>query len=195
MSMRTATSQKSEHTMSNDSRWWDHLPVGAESIVKQICAERVLVDLLNDHLAALKPFEKKISPNSVRSFQPVSKLLYTYPGLCHSVYTFHWENGGERNLSVLSMLCCIQAPLELIQHVHSCNPRAIQVAEPQKGCLPFHYACTFQASLTVIEFLFQQYPKAIQIPRADGMMALNLAVYFQAPNELSNGSSKHGRAP
>jgi len=191
----------------NDSKWWNHIPKGAEAIVKGIAAEYVVVDLLNDRLRQPRKVgygmchlntNTNNTNNKTVDFVAVHRLLREYPALAHGVYEFHWDyysypasstatsnhspnQRDVRQLTILAMLCCLRSPLDLLRHVYRANPGAIWQAEPTKGCLPFHYACTFDAPLEVLEFLLQAYPQALQRPRHDGMTPLHLSSYFKAP--------------
>ncbi|KAL7565490.1 hypothetical protein ACA910_012228 [Epithemia clementina (nom. ined.)] len=215
-------------------RWWHNIPKGAEAIVKGIAAERVLVDLLDNRLAA----PKHVVPNTARAttttttttttaahttpttatpnhnnnschntgtttpataatksssgcfgggggtgvdFEAVYRLMETYPGLCHKTFEFQWDNDDTRYLTPLAILCCFpHTPVSLLQLVYDNYPAALQTREARKGCLPFHYACTFDASVEALDFLYRNYPPAIQTPRHDGMYPLHLAIYFKA---------------
>ena len=215
-------------------RWWHDIPKGAEAIIKEIAAERVLVDLLDNRLEAPKlllqpqqqpakttttattttsitstgvittgsPLSSSSSSSSSSlsnssscvapttttaaaavsttttscggiggvNFAAVQQLLHSYPGLCHKTFEFQWDHGDTRILSPLAILCCFShVPIDLLEWIYQTYPIAMTKREQRKGCLPFHYACTFEATSIVLDYLYTQYPIAISTPRYDGM--------------------------
>ena len=187
------TAATSQPPKRRSRRWWHSLPKGAEAIVKELAAERVLVDLLDNRLAASpihgeqQPQQQQLpvlphvgTPHCGVNFAAVTQLVDQYPGLCHKRYEFQWDHGTTRHLTLLAILACFPAtPLPLVQTVYQAYPTAIRQRESRKGCLPLHYACTFGASIPVVQFLYRHHPPALSLPRFDGLYPLHLALYFQ----------------
>ena len=156
-----------------DNGPWD-LPAGAEMIIKQMAAERIFLEIVDCVMDDTR------NPD----YRQLTYLLHEFPGLCHRKYEIKWENDGRRNLYPLSILCCLQPPLELLKFVYQVFPSALTDTEAVKGTMAFHYACTFQASLDVVEWMMELDRKLLNTPRKDGMYALHLAVFFKAPPEV-----------
>lgn len=151
------------------------LPVGAEMILKQIAAETIFLDMVDFVIDGARQANHKALFNLLRQF----------PALCHRTYTVQWEGrGGTRELYPLSILCCLQSPLELLKFVYSVYPPAMYHKESAKGTLPFHYVCTFQGSLEVVDWMIQIDPTFLHTPRTDDMYAAHLAVFFKSPIEV-----------
>jgi len=120
-------------------------------------------------------------------FRDIHELIQQYPGICHHTFEFQLDDNETRYLYPLAMVCCLEkAPMNLIQTAHQANPQALHHAESIKGCRPLHYACSFRASLAVVSFLIAQDVEGITVPRRDQMLPLHLAVYFLAPDEVTN---------
>ncbi|KAL7567683.1 hypothetical protein ACA910_012022 [Epithemia clementina (nom. ined.)] len=211
------------------------IPSGAEIIIKQLCAQELLQQLLDGRLETMSssPFsttaiedededyydeyvtaevmqdpttatilapdglppvsqpshlhgqhyrqQQPEEPPPPVDFETVRYLIENYPGICRSVYQFRWEGGDTRYLYPLAMLCLLQPPLDLVQLAYKAYPQALTIAEPTKGCIPLHYACSAESSLELVSFLLDQKPETIQTKRFDGMLPLHLASYFRAP--------------
>lgn len=173
-----------------DHQWWRNIPVGAESIVRQIAAEQLLLYLLDSHIVTQESQSSSKTTTSAPSIKPrttkgvdfnaVFQLIRQFKVLTRRSYTFSWDNNDTRELYPLAIICCLQPPLNLLELVYEANPEAISIPEPSKGCLPFHYACTFEASCEVLDFLLSKQPSSIETPRNNGRFPLHLAIYFKA---------------
>ena len=154
------------------------LPSGAEMIVKQMAAEQIFLEMVD----CIMDETRRSQVNHSELFH----LIRQFPGLCHRTYELDWESKAKRNLYPLAILCCLQPPLELVRFVYQVFPDALLCQESVKSTLPFHYACTFQASLQVVDWMIQLDPSQLHSPRKDGMYALHLAVFFEAPQLVVN---------
>ena len=194
----------------NDESWNDYdekgrwtVPEGAAMIVKQFAAEQIFWELVDrvvvaddDGSTTTRPTTKTTRTTTARSsstsprvnFSELANLIYQYPGLCHRTYTIQWDHENEtRELYPLAILACLQPPsLELLQFVYQAYPPALNHRESVKGTLPFHYACTFRASLEVVDWMLQLDSNVVRISRTDGMYPLHLAIFFQSPTNVVN---------
>lgn len=151
------------------------LPAGAESIIKQIAAEHLLCHLLEGRLSSCsKPVD----------FEAVGHIVEEYPEICRRSFEWQWEGGDTRILYPLAMICLLRPPLDLVKLIYRAYPEALTIAEPTKGCIPLHYACSAEASLDIVAFLLSEKPDSIHTPRKDGMLPLHLASYFKAPLQI-----------
>ena len=185
------------------------LPRGADWIVREVCAQELLRQVLDGRFLDAPAASSSLPGNddneqttehegaagiedaiptarslSANDFCTVRHLIATYPGICRCRYEFRWEGGDTRYLYPLAMLSLLQPPLELIHLTYEAFPQALTIAEPTKGCIPLHYACSVEGSLELVSFLLDQNPETIRTKRLDGMMPLHLASYFQAPSPI-----------
>mmetsp|Transcript_22921 Transcript_22921/g.47821 ORF Transcript_22921/g.47821 Transcript_22921/m.47821 type:complete len:293 (-) Transcript_22921:678-1556(-) len=168
--------EKKDESESQEIEKWI-LPVGAEQIVKLIAAEEILHQMLNNKLGHPDWLEH----------EALSQLLLQYPGICLRTYEFKWEDGQTRELYPFAMLCCMKPPLSLVELMYNSNPKAIAMRESRRGSLPLHYACAFEASLDVVQFLFSKHPDAVKTPRKDMVFPIHLACgYYMGQPEVIN---------
>lgn len=146
------------------------LPLGSEHIIKQIVAEQILFDLLEDKLKA----------SELVRFDWICSLVKEYPGVCHRMYDFHWMDGSGsiRRLYPLSMLCCLKPPLFVIEAAYNANPNAVQAVEATHGSLPLHFLSAFESDIEVVRFVHDKYEQAITIGRKDSVLPLHLALLY-----------------
>ena len=141
------------------------LPVGAEQIILLLVAEEILHQMLNHKLGQPGTLDHKV----------LGDLVTRFPATCLRTYEFSWEDGQTRELYPFAMLCCLRPPLWLAQLFYKANPRAISTQESKRGSLPLHYSCAFEASLDVVQFLYDKYPEGVCTPRKDHVYPLHLA--------------------
>ena len=151
---------------------WD-IPSGAELVIKSVVAEEILWKLLDQFHCS-----EKID------FSTVRRIISDYPNTCHRTYDFAWYENQTRQLSPLAVLCCLKAPADLIRLVFELNPQAITLPEPSTKAIPLDYACSYGASLAVVEFLFEKCPQAAQSARHEDLLPLHLACHFSAPTDV-----------
>ncbi|KAL7579612.1 hypothetical protein ACA910_007977 [Epithemia clementina (nom. ined.)] len=169
-----------------DESWNDYnekgpwiLPEGAAMIVKQIAAEKIFWEMVDSVV---------VDESRSADHGQLAAIIREFPGLCHRTYKIQWDNENEtRELYPLAILACLQPPsIELLEFVYQAFPAALGHKESVKGTMPFHYACTFRASLEVVDWMLQKEPSFVKIPRNDGMYPLHLAIFFKAPMEVVN---------
>lgn len=151
------------------------LPDGAAMIVKQMAAENIFLETVDVVL------EESRTPIN---FKELYALFRAFPGIAHRTYTVAWDHDETRVLYPLAILCCLKPPLELVRFVYNIYPPALHHKESVKRTMPFHYACTFQASLDVIEWMIEIDPTLVKTPREDLMYPLHLAAYFKASYDV-----------
>ncbi|KAL7579618.1 hypothetical protein ACA910_007982 [Epithemia clementina (nom. ined.)] len=150
------------------------LPAGAEMIVKQMVAEKIFLEMVDCIM----------DDNRSPDHKYLARMIYQYPGICHRTYEMKWENKGRRDLYPLAILCCLKPPLELLKFVYEVFPKALGFKESVKGTMAFHYACTFQASVEVVDWMIGLDQTLLNTPRKDGMYPLHLAVFFKATSHV-----------
>ncbi|KAL7579637.1 hypothetical protein ACA910_007999 [Epithemia clementina (nom. ined.)] len=125
------------------------------------------------------------SASSPVDFSGIEGVVREFPGTCRRTYEFHVDTRDQanrvRSLLPLAILCCLNPPLSTVQAVYHANPEAIVSLDPAKGATPLLYACSFEASLDVVNFLIAQYPESVRIPRTDGAIPLAMACSYKAP--------------
>ena len=173
----TTTSMKDEE----DESWNDYnekgpwkIPEGAAWIVKQIAAEQIFWEMVDQVV---------VDESRRADHAQLTHLIRQYPGLCHRTFIIQWDQEDEtRELYPLAILACLQPPdVDLLEFMYQAYPDALHHKESVKGTMPFHYACTFQASLQVVDWMIRKDPSFVQIPRRDGMYPLHLAIFFKSP--------------
>ena len=167
-----------------------NLPMGAAQIIEQMAAEELLHQLLQplppSHTKKAFLLEQSQSRNNETPYPradlaAIKQLVERYPAICARSYELPWEDGDVRQLYPLAKLVLLKPTLSLLTRVYQAYPPALTEAEPTKGCIPLHYACSSEGSLDVVQFLHQQHPPSIRQARKDGMWPLHLACYFRAP--------------
>lgn len=181
------------------------LPPGAEVIIRQIAAELILHQLL-DHCCDVskKPFggnKNRIEHHNDVSnqrdnlilddessmlvdFEAIECIAREFPGACCRTYDFRIDTRDDKNrvrqLLPLAILCCLDPPISVVRAVYEAYPQAIATLDPAKGATPLLYACSFEASFEVCDFLIQQFPRAVELPRKDGATPLAMACSYRA---------------
>ena len=130
-----------------------------------------------------------LSMDEVKRFGSVDKAairaaLEKSPGLCRETFPVRRESGGSRDLIPLSIVCCLDPSLDTVKAIYHLYPEAIRVEDSEKGTKVIDYACTFGASMEVINFLIEHNPSSLWTPRNDGTLTLHLAVFFKAQFEI-----------
>ena len=118
-------------------------------------------------------------------FGVIEDVAREFPGVCRRTYEFQVDTRDAanrvRSLLPLAILCCLNPPLRTVQAVYEANPEAIAWLDTAKGATPLLYACSFEASLEVVDFLISKHPDSVQIPRRDGAIPLAMACSYRAP--------------
>ena len=184
------------------------LPKGAAPILRLLAAQQIFVELTTECYRCHRREQQEVSTNheklelfdsnicsqsrngrAERKLQLISELVHLleeFPGICHVQYPFDLDVGESRQLYPLAILSCLDPSVQLVTLTYKAFPKALYHAESVKGSRPLHYACSFQASLEVIQFLLSHDPSSISCPRtSDGMLPLHLASYFQAHDVVS----------
>mmetsp|Transcript_19756 Transcript_19756/g.54412 ORF Transcript_19756/g.54412 Transcript_19756/m.54412 type:complete len:461 (-) Transcript_19756:3185-4567(-) len=161
------------------------LPIGAEFIIRQLAAEHILHQLLD---RCCDICNNNTNTRIYIDFQAIADIAKEFPGTCNRTYEFQIDTRDEENrlrsLYPLAILCCLNPPVVAVEAVYNAYPQAISILDHAKGGSPLLYACSFEASRNVVDFLIQKYPEAVSISRKDGAIPLAMACSYRAPPEV-----------
>lgn len=91
-----------------------------------------------------------------------------------------------KRMHPLHFMIVVQAPLSIIQQVHDMYPQALETEMIYNGFrgLPLHFACSHGGNIpeSVVEFLVQQYPRALTKSNYMGLFPIHVA--FQSKTYL-----------
>jgi hypothetical protein len=116
---------------------------------EEIFQKSVFVNLLN-----LDPWDKTSKLNESQ----IVHVIDNCPAFCSVKYTFEGFHGS---LFPLSALCALDASISTIKKCYQAFPDAITKADAWVGT-SLHYACSYHASLDVVEFLAKKNPLALK---------------------------------
>lgn len=86
---------------------------------------------------------------------------------------------------LLHLACSCNATTQIIRLLIEVNPDALDIAEPDTGNLPLHYACCFEnASLETIRLLLSHRPESIKACNSEDMRPLHLVLNYGASEEV-----------
>ena len=155
---------------------WCDIPVGAQSIVQSIVAQRLVWEGLN-HFGEVHLVD----------FQMLEFLFQKFPNTCHHSYPMNWYQGQKRTLTPLAILCSFpHTPLSLLQLVYRLCPTALNEPEPVTKALPLDYACSYQAPLQIVKFLVEcdTTHLHVQTARHERLLPLHLACHFSSSMDV-----------
>lgn len=160
------------------------LPRGAEYIIRSIAAQHILHELLDQCCELVQ----SPSHHTQIDFAAIEAIAQEFPGIFGHEQEFRVDTRDAHNrrrwMLPLAILLCLNPPLSTVRAVYQAYPAAIQAVDSAKGATPLLYACSFEASASVVKFLIEQYPHAIRIPRKDGATALAMACSYKSPPEV-----------
>ena len=90
--------------------------------------------------------------------QQIFDMLEQQPSLCCQKYNFEGFHGY---IYPLSALCALRASIAMIKRCYLAFPQAITKADACVGT-SLHYACSYHASLSIVEFLSKKHPLALK---------------------------------
>jgi ankyrin repeat protein len=98
-------------------------------------------------------------------FKKVSTLIKDYPRLCQATYQFIGHD--ENEIYPLHFLCSVNAPVSTIRLCYRANEGAMRCNNSDIGT-PLHYACFYDTSIDLIQYLIMKEPKSLARVNIDG---------------------------
>lgn len=106
------------------------------------------------HLLNLDPWNRE----SKLDEQQIFDMIEEKPSLCSHKYKFEGFHGF---IYPLSALCALSASIAMIKRCYLAFPQAITKADAWVGT-SLHYACSYHASLPIVEFLSKKHPLSLK---------------------------------
>lgn len=129
----------------------------------------------------------------VLDFDVIEHMVSTKPKLTTFRYIFQYDEVADpwkekktkrrkkrsHEIFPLSRILCFCPPLSLVQCMIELHPPALSHAD-EEGRLPIHFACRFDATFDVIEYLMRKNDQFISRPTIYGALPLHYAVANQS---------------
>ena len=142
---------------SSGHAYFDHDNKSESSMVKgnQIDGIKISIDASDFvQLLNMDPWNRESKLDEKRIFDMIEQK----PSLCSQKYTFEGFHGC---IYPLSALCALSASIAMIRKCYLAYPQAITKADAWVGT-SLHYACSYHASLPIVEFLSKKHPLALK---------------------------------
>ena len=167
-----------------------NLPAGAQDLVKNIVAQRILELTLQEaidrdhvddhHLKKERNMMRKDKNNNNQSnnFEQAGAILDLvgkHPNICQRKYRFQMDDNRIEEVYPLFVLLQLQPTMRLVEEMFEAHPEAIFDTCAYR---PIDIACEMHASLDVIRFLHVRHPDAVCTPVKDGRYPLHVALSF-----------------